>query len=77
MWDTIEITGLKGGKITIFIKHYDEASKWGINGGRISKLEMKRNGETIANYDRGWDIEVDETDQDAMAAYYIALNAYN
>lgn len=37
-------------------KVYDEPSKYGINGGRISKLEIIRcdNNETIVLYDRCW-----------------------
>ena len=40
-------------------KVYDEGSEFGINGGRISKLFIRRDdGKTapILNYDRGWDI---------------------
>lgn len=37
-------------------KVYGEPSKYGINGGRTSKLEIKRcdNNETIVFYDRCW-----------------------
>ena len=37
-------------------KVYDEGSKHGINGGRVSKLEVRRDGTIVCNYDRGWDI---------------------
>ncbi len=38
-------------------KVYDEPSKYGINGGRVSKLAITTlDNELIANYDRGWDI---------------------
>lgn len=40
-----------------WIKVYDEGSEFGINGGKISKLTMKRDGKEVCNYDRGWDIE--------------------
>lgn len=38
------------------LKVYDEPSKFGINHGKISKLQLKQNGKIVANYDRGWDI---------------------
>lgn len=48
-------------------KSFDEGSIFGINGGRVSKLCIKRldtygNGKdwfdgVIVNYDRGWDIK--------------------
>ena len=38
------------------IKVYDEPSKFGINNGKISKLQLKQDGEIVANYDRGWDV---------------------
>ena len=37
-------------------KVYDEGSEYGIDGGRVSKLIIKRDGETVCNYDRGWDM---------------------
>jgi hypothetical protein len=43
--------------VRYWIKVYEEGSQFGINGGKISKLMLKLNGEVIANYDRGWDIE--------------------
>lgn len=44
-----------------YIKQFDKESRFGINGGRISKLMLKRNGEVVCNYDRGWDVHpVDE-----------------
>ena len=44
-------------KCHYWVKHYDEPSEtYGINGGRISKLMIKIDGETVCNYDRGWDI---------------------
>ena len=37
-------------------KVYDVGSQYGIEGGRISKLMLKENGEIIYNYDRGLDV---------------------
>ena len=52
-------------------KRYDECSEFGINGGRISKLMLKRNGEIVCHYDRGWDLE--PIDQDTTIALNILL----
>lgn len=38
-------------------KVYKLPSLYGIDGGRISKLIIKRHGKVIAAYDRGWDVE--------------------
>ena len=39
------------------VKHYDEPSEFGIDGGRVSKLWLRKWGEpqAILSYDRGWD----------------------
>ncbi|AOZ95939.1 DUF7678 domain-containing protein [Butyrivibrio hungatei] len=60
-----------------WVKSYDEGSKFGINGGRISKLMIKIDGQTVVSYDSGWDIEPDENDQTVMSAYSICLQDYN
>lgn len=50
-----------------WVKVYETGSQYGIDGGRVSKLTIKRGGETVANYDRGWDVApVDEGTQLAM-----------
>lgn len=56
MWKEGSIK-VNGESFYYWMKQYDEGSKWGINGGSISKLMLKRNGEIVCNYDRGWDIE--------------------
>ena len=38
-------------------KLYDEPSKFGIEGGKISKLDIHKDGELVMRYDRGWDKE--------------------
>ena len=60
-----------------WVKAYDEGSDYGINGGRISKLSIKIDGEWVVNYDRGWNIEPDDNDEAAQIAYCILLNEYN
>lgn len=76
---TIGIPKKEGGsKVAHYwVKAYDEGSEYGINGGKISKLTLKIDGELVANYDRGWDVEPDENDHDVMVAYYILLQNYN
>lgn len=80
MWTegTIGIPKKDGGYKAVHycIKHYDEPSEeYGINGGRISKLSLKMDGERIANYDRGWDLE--PTCEEANLALCILLNEHN
>ena len=53
----------------------DEA--FGLEGGKIIKLQCKVNGETVINYDRGWDVEPDLDDVDIARAYAIILASYN
>ena len=81
MWHegTIGIPVKNGGsKIAHYwVKAYEEGSEFGINGGRISKLMIELDGETVVSYDRGWDIEPDENNEQVMVAYYICLKDYN
>ena len=58
-----------------WVKQYDEGSQYGIDGGRISKLMIKRDGEIVCNYDRGWDIE--PVDTNTRVALQILLYDYN
>ena len=65
MWDTITID-VSGEKYTAYIKHYENGSEFGIGGGRISKLQLKdKDGRTVVNYDRGWDIRPETIQQEA------------
>lgn len=58
-----------------WVKHYDEGSQYGIDEGRISKVTLKRNGETVCNYDRGWDVF--PVDADTETALEILKKEYN
>lgn len=60
-----------------WVKAHDEGNTYGINEGKISKLQITIDGETVASYDRGWDIEPAEDDEAAQIAYCILLNEYN
>ena len=67
---------LIGGKgYRYWVKHYGEGSLFGIDGGRISKLMIKRGGEIVCNYDRGWDIK--PVDEDTEFALAILLKDFN
>ena len=68
----------RSGKMTAaryWVKAYDEGSEYGIDGGRISKMEISINGRTVCNYDRGWDIK--PKTKEAMMAYSILIHEYN
>jgi len=41
------------------LKAYEQPSEMGINGGKISKMEIWENGDLLVNYDRGWDLQPD------------------
>lgn len=67
---------LIGGKgYRYWVKHYEEGSQFGIDGGRISKLMIKRQGDIVCNYDRGWDVE--PVDEDTQLALEIILHTEN
>ena len=51
MWSTGEIRGYK-----FEVKHFEHGSEFGIDGGRISKLWVTKDGIEVASYDRGWDV---------------------
>ena len=57
------------------VKHFEETSVYGIDEGRISKLTLKRSGEVVCNYDRGWDIE--PADENTATALAILMKDYN
>lgn len=56
-------------------KHFEEPSKFGIEGGRISKLMLRQNGRVVYNYDRGLDIEP-QTAEAELALSYL-MDEYN
>ena len=62
--------------IHFWVKNVDAPSEeYGLEGGRIIKLSMKLNGDWIANYDRGWDIDP-ESDV-AGTALQVLMTGYN
>ena len=58
-------------------KVYEEGSKFGINGGKISKLQIIKNNYYCLNYDRGWDIEPDTENSELMEVYNKVLDMWN
>ena len=64
-----------GSNYHYWAKVYDTGSEWGIDGGRVSKLMLKRDGEIVCNYDRGWDIQ--PSDPGTQLAMEILLHEYN
>ena len=72
MWTQGTIDGYE-----YWVKHYEEGSEYGINGGKISKLAIRKTGEAkyLANYDRGWDIR--PKDAEVKAVYKQLLKKYN
>lgn len=57
-----------------WVKTAEEDQEAGM--GRILKMQIKMDGETVVNYDRGWDIKPDENDQAIMVAYSILIDSY-
>jgi hypothetical protein len=57
-------------------KYYSLPSKFGINGGRISKMNIRLFGENtdLYNYDRGLDVDCPNADVKAVLDY--VLNAH-
>ena len=63
-------------EVHYYIKAYDEPSKYGIkNWGKISKLELKIDGELVAQYDREWVVE--PTCEAAKMALTLLIADYN
>ena len=59
-----------------WVKHYEEPSEdYGIDGGRISKLMLKRDSKITYSYDRGLDIA--PTDKATETALAILMKEYN
>jgi len=61
-------------EIEFYAKVYPIGSEFGIDGGRISKLEIRLGYDKILNYDRGWDIEPTE---EVKPLYEAIIREYN
>ena len=67
--------GIYGEPYHYWVKVYEIGSEYGIEGGKISKLMIKRNGQIVCNYDRGWDIK--PVDEGTQLAYEILVHTEN
>jgi hypothetical protein len=77
MWSEGILTGPETGvPYKYWVKHYEEGSEFGIDGGRISKLTIRRLNDhrDLCNYDRGWDIK---PAGEVRAVYAMILEKYN
>jgi hypothetical protein len=78
MWsEGIIASPTTGNNYKYWVKHYEEGSEFGINGGRISKLTIRKIGESkdLYNFDRG--LDRDCADDEVRAVYDIILSKYN
>lgn len=66
-----------GGKYKYWVKHFEEGSQFGIDGGKVSKLTIRKVGETkdLYNYDRG--LDVDCANEEVEAVLRIVLEKCN
>jgi len=75
MWNKGSIK-IENQTFTYSAKVYGEPSEdYGIEGGRISKLEIRLGGIPVARYDRGWDIEPET--ENAQLALLAILHNFN
>jgi hypothetical protein len=58
-----------------WIKVFEAPSTFGIDEGKISKLMLKRKGQIVCNYERGWDVR--PVDEDTEIALQILLYSEN
>ena len=63
------------------VKHYEEPSDvFGIEGGKVSKLHIKKReqcwGNAIVSYERGWDRPCPDNDE-VKAVYATLIEKYN
>lgn len=78
-WNKLYVAGVvkKYPEYNFDAKVYDRGSKFGIKGGRISKLTIRRSGVgLVANYDRGWDVKPRLLDLRTKQALKLILRAF-
>lgn len=75
MWEQGSLL-IDGTVVKYWVKHYAEPSEdYGIDGGCISKIELRIDGKVTLNYDRGWDIEPEG--EASQLAYAVLMKKYN
>ena len=65
--------------------HFNDGSEYGIVGGKVSKLclSLGERGDIgffstcLMNYDRGWDVRMEDTKMEMEAAYEAILKRFN
>ncbi|RMI73777.1 hypothetical protein ABNB56_09935 [Streptococcus iniae] len=72
MWTTGMIH-YHGQEVDYIAKVSDQASEFGIDGGRVFKLDIEVAGECIASYDRGWDTYPETDKQETMLESVLAV----
>ena len=55
LWIDGKITSMKGYEFKARL--YDEPSNLGIDGGKIAKLDVRKDGELVMYYDQGWTVD--------------------
>ena len=51
-----------------WVKHYEEPSIYGYEEGRASKITLRRNAETVFNFDRGLDVPPTDAETETALA---------
>ena len=70
------VEGKATGGITFSAKMFDDGSQYGVNNGRVSKLDIRKDGRIIVNFDRGWDVKPQTAEHKAVyKSVMAALNA--
>lgn len=58
--------------VAFSVKHFGEPSEFGIDEGRISKLDLRVKGKIVANYDRGWEMKPSHVAVEKALQYVLA-----
>ena len=68
---------IKAGKqvYRYWVKHFEEGSVFGIDEGRISKLQINCEDMVVCSYERGWDVE--PADANTKNVLAILLSRFN
>ena len=66
---------VNGNRYHYWVKSNEKDSVYGIKGGRVSKLTLRRKGIIVCNYERGW--ETEPVDDETWSVVETLLNQYN
>ena len=80
-WVSGKYTGEWKDEYTFHVKMFDAPSEeYGMDETRVSKLTVKKNGVVVLNFDRGYDgdrYEMDEEDRIGLLVYLDNLPSYD